>query len=310
MTAAKPLPNGLETSPFILEHAMSMGVSRDRLRAGDLRSPSRSVRVSVHSAFDLAASCSPYVQLLPGSVISHGTAGRLHKLVLPQEVDDEPRLHLARSPGQAVPRRKHIIGHRLALEQDEVVLVKGVRVTSIARTWLDLSSQLSLDELVVAGDQIVSEHQRNFGRRRTPKVSMEDLNAYIASKSATSGLSKARKALALMRLGVDSPPETRLRLILQRQGLPEFVPNTPIFDETGDPQIWTDLGCPAFRICIEYEGAHHLTTAQQSRDHERDYTTAQLGWIQVKINKDDMGSGENWVTAKVQRALKRRGWQG
>ncbi len=310
MTAAKPLPNGLEASPFTLEKTMSRGVSRDRLRANDLRSPSRSVRVPVNREFDLAASCSPYVQLLPGSVISHGTAGRLHKLVLPQEVDHEPRLHLARRPGQAVPRRKHIVGHRLALEQHEVVMVKGVRVTPIARTWLDLSSQLSLTELVVAGDQIVSEHQRNFGRRRTPKVSIQELKTYIASKSAASGLSRARKALSLIRVGVDSPPETRLRLILQRQGFPEFVPNTPIFDETGDPQIWTDLGCPAFRVCIEYEGAHHLSTAQQGRDHERDYTTAQLGWIQVKINKDDMGSGENWVAAKVQRALKRRGWQG
>lgn len=190
-----------------------------------------------------------------------------------------------------------------------MVLVEGVRVTSIARTWLDLSSQLSLEELVVAGDQIISEHQRNFGRRLTPKVSMEELTAYIASKSATSGLARVRKALALMRVGVDSPPATRLRLILQRQGLAEFVPNTPIFDETGDPQIWTDLGCPAFRICIEYEGAHHLTTAQQGRDHERDYATAQLGWIQVKINKVDMRSGEKWMAAKVQRALKRHGSQ-
>ncbi len=181
-------------------------------------------------------------------------------------------------------------------------MVKGLRVTSMERTWLDLATQLSLDELVVAGDQLVSEHQRNFGRRRLPKVPLQELSAYIGGKSATAGLARARRALKLLRVGVDSPPETRLRLILQRWGLPEFVPNTPILDETGDPQIWADLGNALFRICIEYEGAHHLTTAQQGRDHERDYTTAQLGWIQVKINKADMRAGEDWQGAGAARA--------
>ncbi|MBD8043046.1 hypothetical protein H9638_04390 [Arthrobacter sp. Sa2BUA2] len=60
--------------------------------------------------------------------------------------------------------------------------------------------------------------------------------------------------------------------------------------------------------CVEYDGAHHLTPAQQSRDHHRDLLTHQLGWHQVRINKFDVAQGPAWVVGKVRQALVRGGW--
>ena len=111
-----------------------------------------------------------YLEMLPDAVLSHGTAARLHGLALPRRIAEEPLLHISRSRAYAPPRRRHVSGHRLRLEPDEITYVHGLPVTSVARTWLDLAGTLSLDELVVMADQIVSEHHRSFGPPRRPMV--------------------------------------------------------------------------------------------------------------------------------------------
>ncbi|EMY33036.1 hypothetical protein D477_017052 [Arthrobacter crystallopoietes BAB-32] len=187
-------------------------------------------------------------------------------------------------------------------------MLDGVAVTSLARTWLDLASIFAVEDLVVIGDFLVSEHRRNFGPPRKAKVPLAELRRYVESKSSLPGLARLRKALALVRVGVDSPPETRLRLMLQRAGLPEFRPNYPLCDDSGYPKVWADLGCPEFRTCVEYEGEHHLTPEQQSSDHDRDFMTLSLQWHQAKINKTDIKRGEGHVVGKVSRMLTLGGW--
>lgn len=112
-----------------------------------------------------------------------------------------------------------------------------------------------------------------------------------------------------MRVGVDSPPESWLRLLLHHAGLPEFVPNFPVMDRNGLPVVWTDLACARFRTCLEYDGGHHLTPEQQSSDHQRDLATAEAEWVQVKIAREDFRRGKEFVVAKVRRGLLLGGWR-
>ncbi|UKA53723.1 hypothetical protein LFT45_18740 [Arthrobacter sp. FW305-BF8] len=104
----------------------------------------------------------------------------------------------------------------------------------MARTWVDLGSVLPLDDLVVAGDAIVSKHARHFGPPKVAMVPLAELRAFVDRANGIHGVQKARFALDLLRVGVDSPPESKHR------------------------PVWTDLGCRRFRTCIEYEGLHHL----------------------------------------------------
>jgi hypothetical protein len=53
-------------------------------------------------------------------------------------------------------------GHLLTFLPDEVVEYDGVRLTSPARTWLDLAALLTVDELVAAGDYLVCSHGPGF----------------------------------------------------------------------------------------------------------------------------------------------------
>ncbi|MGN7251511.1 hypothetical protein [Arthrobacter sp. SAFR-014] len=82
-------------------------------------------------------------------------------------------LHLSRQSGASLPRRRGIAGHPLKIREGDLVEIDGLRLTSVARTWVDLGSVLPIDDLVVAGDAIVSEkHARHFG---PPKVAMVPL---------------------------------------------------------------------------------------------------------------------------------------
>ncbi|WP_427018409.1 hypothetical protein ACQCSX_07635 [Pseudarthrobacter sp. P1] len=98
--------------------------------------------------------------------------------------------------------------------------------------------------------------------------------------------------------------------MLARAGLPVFIPDYGLEDEHGIAQLWVDLGCPAFKVCAEYEGSHHLTPAKQAEDKTRDRLTADLGWRQVKIYAADMRFGDAWVVQQFIQALRAHGWTG
>ncbi|WP_284024194.1 hypothetical protein [Arthrobacter sp. zg-Y1219] len=258
---------------------------------------------------ELVERCRPYAELLPGVFFSHVTAARLHGIPLPYGLQQEPVIDLSRDRGLAMPRRKYVAGHRLELDPGELTMVSSLPVTSLPRTLLDLAAQLPTDDLVVMGDWMISEHHRNFGTRRIAQVPLKDLRHYAEAKAGARGVRNLRSAIELMRVGVDSPQETRVRLELHRAGLPEFTPNTLIADAAGNPAVWVDLGCREYRTCIEYDGAHHLDPGQQSRDNGRDARTAELGWRQVKLNSYDMAQGPSWVVGKVRHALVQGGYQ-
>ncbi|MBO1269975.1 hypothetical protein J1902_18785 [Arthrobacter sp. PO-11] len=197
-------------------------------------------------------------------------------------------------------------GHRLRLRDGDLVEIDGVLLTSIARTWVDLATMLPMDDLIVSGDAIISEHSRSFAPRKA-MVPLAELREFVAKANGIHGVRKARLALESLRVGVDSPPETRLRLMLDDAGLPEFLPDYPVEDILGRP-VWTDLGCPQYRTCLEYDGEHHLAPEQQAIDAYRDQRVSEAGWRQVKINRIDMGRGPDWVVSRVAQALRKQGW--
>ena len=315
MRPPKPLPPSF-SEPFLAADALQTGLTVGRLRASDLRIPSRGIRVPRASdggvaggPAELAARARPYLQLLPDAVLSHTSAALLHGIPLPASYRSEPVLHLARPKEAAATTRRHIRCHRLKLAVDDVVRPSdGIRATSPARTFVDLSGILELQDLVAAGDWLVSEHERSYGRVRRAMVRLEVLRSYVAGVRWVPGIRIARAAAELVRVGADSVPESHLRLLLHDAGLPEFRPNFPLLDSAGRPVIWSDLGCPEFRTCVEYDGEHHLTREQQLRDHNRDLLVSELGWHQVKVSALDMRRGRSWVASKVGRGLKLGGW--
>jgi len=121
------------------------------------------------------------------------------------------------------------------------------------------------------------------------------------------GASRARQAFALSRAGVRSRPETLLRLLITRAGLPE-----PVVGHTIAEAGWAatpDLAWPAYSVLLEYEGDHHRTSARQFRhDIRRFERYADCGWSALRVTKHDLFSETSEVIARAESRLRRSGW--
>lgn len=294
--------------PFTLEAALRRGVSKRRTRARDLSTPSRGIRVPTNVEIALLENCRALTEATPNGIISHLTAARIHGLYLPLRLQEQQLFDLAKPAGDARPRRKQVHGHELELARGDVVVHAGVPVTAMQRTLLDLAPLLTVEELVAVADQLVCEHHRSFGPPVYPLVPLDVLTAYIAGHPRHRGMGKLLKAMELVRVGSDSPQETKVRLMIGRWLLPVFEHNVEIRNAAGQGKVGPDLACEEYKSCAEYDGLHHFTPGQQTKDHDRDYITKSLGWHQVLINKDDMAAGELVVVTKIARALKLGGW--
>jgi hypothetical protein len=306
-----PLPLHLTTGSFSLRAADKAGVTRTRTAARDLRTVSRGIRVPTDSAAAGAAALRAYTDLDDEATLSLGSAARLWNAPLPGRLEEDWRIHLARRRGLSTPRRVNVVGHQLAFLPDEVVELDGVRLTSPARTWLDLASVLSTDELVIAGDSMVCQHGPEFPHPRDALCSIEELRAMVERHPGSRGVRKARAAVELIRVGADSAPETRLRLALVRAGLPEPVLNHVVWSEDpwgglGSPVLWPDAAYPRWRIALQYEGAHHNGEDQYLRDIRRADTAARCGWHEVRLSRLDLSGEHPAAVHKVRKALAAR----
>ncbi|MFT4470545.1 endonuclease domain-containing protein [Arthrobacter sulfonylureivorans] len=205
-------------------------------------------------------------------------------------------------------QRDGVVGHRSRMLPGEVTVVDGVFLTTRARTWLDLAGKLGLDDLVVITDHLIRRPRPEFEGRLEPFATKVELQAILDLHPGKRGLRKARRALALSRVGADSPPETRLRLAMARAGLPEPAVNQPIRNDDGDILHSPDLSLPEYRIAIEYDGDGHGESGQIARDIDREERVRAADWDEVRISNRHMANGARRAVQKIAAALRARGW--
>lgn len=302
------LPDHLTTGSFSLRASDKAGVTRTRTAAKDLMTASRGIRVPVHSDAAGAAALRAYTDLDDTSILVSLSAAHVWGQPLPAGRGGDWRIHLARRRGFSFPRRANVAGHLLTFLPDEVVEHDGVRLTSPARTWLDLAALLTADELVAAGDYLVCSHGTGFPHPRDAICSIEELRAMVGRHPGMRGIRTARAAIDQIRVGADSAPETQMRLALVEAGLPEPVLNHVLMDDGGVPVLWPDAAYPEWGIALQYDGRHHADEEQHLRDIERQDRTLGQGWLEVRVGKQHLEGERPAVVRKVRRALQTRGW--
>ncbi len=298
------LPDHLKGVAFALRTSDKAGVTRTRTRAKDLLPVSRGIRVPLSAQPSGADSLRAYTEVDDASILVLCSAARVLGMPVPAPQEGDWRIHLARRRGFAAPRRANVAGHRLTLAPDEIMEYDGVRLTTPARTWLDLASMRNVvDDLVVAGDYLVNSHGEDFPFPRDPICSVQGLRDMINRHPGLRGIRKAREAMDLIRVGADSAPESRMRLALVAAGLPEPVLNHVVRGDAGLPVLWPDAAYPGHRIALQYDGEHHAREDQYQRDIERAEVSARYGWHEVRISKNDLRGDRPGVVGKVRSAL-------
>jgi hypothetical protein len=302
------LPDHLTSGSFSLRAADKAGVTRTRTAAHDLVTVSRGIRMPIDCEASGAAALRAYTDTDDTSILASLSAARIWGHPLPSYRNGDWRIHIARCPGFSVPRRANVVGRLLTFLPEEVVEYDGVRVTSPARTWLDLASELKLPDLVAAGDFLICRHDAEFPYPKEALCSIEQLQRMVARHPGMRGVRAARHALDLVRIGADSAPETLMRLALLDAGLPEPMLNHVVWGDAGQPVLWPDAAYPGFRIALQYDGEIHENTGQYLRDIRRQEMSAAYGWLEVRVSKLDLDGERPAVVRKVLRALKSRGW--
>jgi very-short-patch-repair endonuclease len=102
------------------------------------------------------------------------------------------------------------------------------------------------------------------------------------------GLRVARRAAGLVRIGVDSPMETRSRMLRVLSGLPELQTDIRFHTPTGELRRRLDAGDRATRTAVEYDGRHHVEReAQWESDVLRREEFEDQEWrIMTLVSKD------------------------
>ena len=303
MRLVSPLPAHLEAVPFTVAEARAANLSRGRLRSSDLASAGRLLYLPAGRDFELSAMARALSAATPGAWISHVTAAILLGLWLPPWLQDSRDLHLSKPRALPQVRRAGVVGHTVLAYQDETMDWQGIRISTASRTWLDLCRRLPMEHVVAMGDQLVRQPYDGLELRTKPWATVQELREMLKRHPKMQGIVKARAAVELIRVGADSAPETFLRLALVDAGLPE--PELQVRVDAGNPHSpAADLGYRRRRIGIQYDGGHHLTREQQSRDNRRDACFHSAGWQYFKFNADDLANDFRRAAGLVRAALR------
>ena len=231
-----------------------------------------------------------------GSYISHHTAAELWGAVPP--ADGATHVTLPSACGRLV--RQGVCSH-YRRHPAQITLRKGVPISTPEQTFLDLATVgVGLVDLVVVADGLIKAGHTSPGQ-------LSDAAAHWGGR----GCRLARRAASLARKGVDSPQETRLRLLLVLAGLPEPRVNMIIRGRDGGWRRRYDLAYEHLRLIIEYDGRQHAEDTQQWRtDIFRREELDQIRWRLVIITSEGIYREPLRTLERVRDALLECGAKG
>jgi very-short-patch-repair endonuclease len=177
------------------------------------------------------------------------------------------------------------------LQQGDVRTVGRHPCTRPLRTAVDIARFDPFPESVVALDVLLARGLVRAG----------ELEDAVRSLPAGRGTRRARTAVDLADERAESPPESRLRVLLRLAGLdpqPQFV----VRDADGRQLARVDLAFPEQRVAIEYDGAWHGAPGQLAKDRRRLNRLVQEGWRVLHLTAADLHDPAAALTA-VRRLL-------
>jgi very-short-patch-repair endonuclease len=206
-----------------------------------------------------------------GAVLSHQTAAAAWDLR-----GSEGAIHVTACRDRKAPSGIRVHRTRM-LTAAEVAEYRGIPVTSVERTIIDLSRTFTADELEPLID--------NADRRR-----LLDFAPLKAARSAS---------LRAVLESYDQAPtrselERRFRRMCRRHGIPMPETNV-IIDGYLVDFVWRQR-----RLIVEVDGyRYHRAPSRFERDRERDVTLGMKGWTTRRFTWRQLTTREAWVAAAI-----------
>ena len=239
-------------------------------------------------------------QLNDGSVVSHGSAALLHGLPLWSTAYALP--HVTRNRSGNGKRRELVHVHGAPLDDDEVCLIDGIPVTSLARTVLDLARTLPMEQAVAAGD-----------RALVLGLTPDALARGQLRMERWPGIRQARRAVAFLSPLSESAGESFSRVRIYADNLPVPELQREIVGPDGEVIARVDFYWEQQRTVGEFDGKikyGRLLRPGQSpedavfeekrrEDRLRDLDLQVVRWVWSDLNQPDV------LAERLRRAFNR-----
>lgn len=226
---------------------------------------------------------------VPNAVIAGAAAAALHGA---KWVDDDITVDVV---GRCRPQ-PGLKGREETLRADEVTTLRGVPVTTVARTAFDLARR---------GERLTAIKALDALMHATP-FSVDDVMLLTKVHPRARGLVQAREVLPHVDRGAESPQETWLRMLFVDAGLPR--PRTQVVVRTADGRYVKrlDMVWEKYKVGAEYDGQQHLTDRTvYARDVWIGRELQRLQWHLIRVVKEDRGRA---IVEHTRAVLLARGW--
>jgi len=191
-----------------------------------------------------------------------------------------------------------IVVHRVELPEEEACVVRGMRLTTPARTAFDIGRRMGLADAVIHLDALAN----------ATAVTPSAVSELAGRHRGVRGVVGLRRAVDLMDGGAESPQETRTRLVLVESRFPRPQTQIVVWGTGGHPFARIDMGWEDVLVGVEYDGIQHWSDPRQrSRDIDRSAELTQMGWRIVRIGSDILNRRPWILVRRVCEALRANG---
>ena len=199
-----------------------------------------------------------------------------------------------RRPGGAI--QVHVCRR---LDPRDVTVFRGIPVTTVARTLVDLSDVLDAHQLA----NVI--HEAAFRKR----FSVAATRAAIARANGRHNLAvlvAALEASSAGSAGTRSRVEDAFLALVRSGGVLEPLVNVHV--QSGSQRLEVDFVWPEQRLCVEADGDGHRRPRTRREDDLRDRALRAAGYEVLRYTGDDVEQRADWVLAALRAAIQERTW--
>jgi very-short-patch-repair endonuclease len=225
----------------------------------------------------------------PGATLSHRAAADLWGL------SGLRRAHADVTVTRRRLSRPRLTVHECALASDEVTVHRGIRVTNVPRTLLDLATFETATRLEAA-----------IGRANDLKFPQgPSLTDLIDRHPRRRGIAALRQILGLDEIEITrSELELRFLDFLDRRGLPRPKVNARL--HVAGRTLEVDCYWPEFALVVELDGRfHHLGASPFEADRARDMALVAAGLRSARVTWRRLHEDPELLEADLRHAMRR-----
>jgi hypothetical protein len=235
----------------------------------------------------------------PSAVLSHTSS--LVERGVPVWNVELADVHLTRTDGRSGRHEAGVVHHRGRLNEWEVEMVNGLRVTSSARAVVELTGLADVESSLVSANWVLAQ----------AKCSRPELAAVTRRFAHWPNTLTSDLVVRLAEPRCQWPGEARTEHLLRTRHLPSAEPQYEVYDEAGNLVAVVDFAWPDLGVFLEFDGkikyerlrreGESVADVIQREKHREELVCLLTGWICIRITWPDLARPEQ--TARRIRAL-------